>query len=274
MMHETVLMAEISWVEYERRLIVEDAIVLVPVGAVEQHGPHMPLGTDAILSGEMARRAAERVGGIVAPTLSYGYKSQPRTGGGDHFPGSTGLDGDNLSHLVTDVVAELGRTGAKKIALIDGHYENQFFLTEGCEQAIRRLEAKGIDDVKVLKMRYPETVKQETLDYLEQFYPDGYPGLDLEHGGILETSMMLYLFPHLVDMNKVPQDPPASFPPFDLYPHEGREWVPESGVLTPATNSSAEIGRMLVEEFVELVAGALRSAFRSTDSSMVERRVS
>ena len=60
----SVLMAEISWVEYERRLREEDAIVLVPVGAVEQHGPHMPLGTDAILAGEMSRRAAARVGGM------------------------------------------------------------------------------------------------------------------------------------------------------------------------------------------------------------------
>jgi len=271
-MRDSVLMAELSWVEYERRLREEDAIVLVPVGAVEQHGPHMPLGTDGLLAGEMARRAAERVGGIVAPTLSYGYKSQPRTGGGDHFPGSTGLDGENLMNLLSDVIAELGRTGAKKIAVIDGHYENQFFLTEGCEQAIRRLRTLGIADVKVLKMRYPEEVKQETLDYLEQFYPDGYPGLDLEHGGILETSMMLYLFPHLVEMDKVPDDPPASFPPYDLYPHEGAAWVPPSGVLTPATKSSPEIGKMLVDEFVALVSKALEDAFRP--AAPVARRAS
>ena len=262
-MHHSVLMAELSWVEYERRLREDEAIVLVPVGAVEQHGPHMPLGTDGILAGEMSRRAAERVGGIVAPTLSYGYKSQPRTGGGDHFPGSTGLDGDNLARLLCDVLSELGRTGAKRLAVIDGHYENQFFLTEGCEQAVRRLRAQGIEDVNILKMRYPETVKQETLDYIEQFYPNGYPGLDLEHGGILETSMMLYLFPNLVNMDEVPGDPPASFPPYDLYPHAGADWVPKSGVLTPATQSTAEIGRLLVDEFVDLVAGALETAFRS-----------
>ena len=260
----SVLMAEISWVEYERRLREEDAIVLVPVGAVEQHGPHMPLGTDAILAGEMSRRAAERVGGIVAPTLSYGYKSQPRTGGGDYFPCSTGLDGDNLSRLLCDVLAELGRTGATKLAVIDGHYENQFFLTEGSEQAIRRLRAQGIDNVQILKMRYPEEVKPETLDYLEQFYPNGYPGLDLEHGGIMETSIMLYLFPHLVNMDKVPSDPPADFPPYDLYPHAAADWVPPSGVLTPATKSSAEIGKLLVDEFVDLVTGALEATFRSS----------
>lgn len=273
-MNKTVLMAEMSWVEFERRLKEEGAIVLVPVGAVEQHGPHMPLGTDAILAGEMSRRAAERVGGIVAPTLSYGYKSQPRTGGGDHFPGSTGLDGASLSRVLSDVLSELGRTGAKRLAVIDGHYENQFFLTEGCEQAIRRLRSHGVDDVHILKMRYPEVVKPETLEYIEQFYPQGYPGLELEHGGILETSMMLYLFPHLVDMDKVPTDPPAQFPPYDLYPHRARDWVPPSGVLTPATKSSAEIGKILVDEFVDLVASALEDAFLKTGASPARRLMS
>ncbi len=273
-MHETVLMAELSWVEYERRLREEGAIVLGPVGAVERHGPHMPLGADGSLAGEMARRAAERVGGIVAPTLSYGYKSQPRTGGGDHFPGSTGLDGDNLSRLLCNVLSELGRTGARKLAVIDGHYENQFFLTEGCELAIRRLRALDVDGVEILKMRYPEVVKEDTLAHLEQFYPNGYPGLDLEHGGILETSMMIYLFPHLVNMDKVPTDPPASFPPYDLYPHKAADWVPPSGVLTPATKSSAETGKLLVEEFTDLVAGALEAAFRAPDAATKTRLIS
>ena len=136
-MPRTVFMAEMSWMEYRERLAGDGAVVLLPAGALEQHGPHLPLGTDAILATEMARRAAERVDGIVAPALTYGYKSQPRTGGGNHFCGTTSLDGGTLTATVRDLVRELARHGARRIAVIDGHYENQMFLTEGIDLAVR-----------------------------------------------------------------------------------------------------------------------------------------
>lgn len=269
-MTSSVFMAELSWVEYRRRLVEEDAIALLPVGAVEQHGPHLPLGADALLATEMARRAAEQVGGIVAPTLSYGYKSQPRTGGGNHFCGTTSLDGANLAMVVHDVIKELGRHGAKKVAVIDGHFENQMFLTEGVDLALRDLRYDGITDLKVLKMRYCETIKPKTL---QRIFPRGFPGLDLEHAGVLETSMLLYLFPHLVEMDKMPADPPATFPPYDVYPTDTR-WIPPSGVLSPAKASSAEIGKLLVDEFVDLVVRALRVEFRSTQAKKASRLAS
>lgn len=88
-----VMMDRISWVEYQRRIEQIDPVVFLPCGSLEQHGPHLPLGVDAMLSTAVARETAVRVGGIVAPALSYGYKSQPRCGGGQHFPGTTSLDG-------------------------------------------------------------------------------------------------------------------------------------------------------------------------------------
>jgi creatinine amidohydrolase len=260
-MSASVSMAELSWVEYQRRLRDEGAIVMLPVGATEQHGPHLPLGTDAILAGEMARRAALETGGVVAPTLTYGYKSQPRTGGGNHFCGTTSLDGATLSGTVRDLVREFARHGARKIAVIDGHYENQMFLTEGIDLAVRDLAAAGQAGVRVLKMRYCETIRPEVL---ARIFPDGFPGLDLEHAGVLETSMMLYLFPHLVEMDRVPGDPPAAPPPYDLYPTD-TSWIPGSGVLSPARASTAEIGRLLVDECVALVARSLTTAFGKDD---------
>ncbi|WP_255969945.1 creatininase family protein, partial [Klebsiella pneumoniae] len=69
----------------------------LPCGATEQHGPHLPLGTDALLASAISAEVAARVGGLVAPALSYGYKSQPKCGGGQHFCGTTSLDGATLS---------------------------------------------------------------------------------------------------------------------------------------------------------------------------------
>ena len=78
-MSRSVMMSDLSWPEYKRRPEEEDAIILLPVGAVEQHGYRLPLGTDWIMATEMSRRAAERVGGIVAPPVMYACKSQIRS---------------------------------------------------------------------------------------------------------------------------------------------------------------------------------------------------
>jgi creatinine amidohydrolase len=266
----SVLMSEIPWTEYQRRLREEDAIVLLPAGATEQHGPHLPLGTDAILATEMARRAAVEVRGIVAPALTYGYKSQPRTGGGNHFCGTTSLDGASLAAVVRDLIGEFARHGAMRIAVIDGHYENQMFLTEGIDLAVRDLQRAGVEDLRVLKMRYCETIEPSTL---LRIFPNGFPGLDLEHAGVLETSMMLYLFPHLVTMERVPRDPAAAPPPYDVYP-TNTSWIPPSGVLSPATASTAEIGRILAEEFVQLVVRSLQAEFRTPAAVKPGRRAS
>lgn len=255
----SVFMSDLSWVEYKRRLDEEDAIVLLPVGALEQHGWHLPLGCDFMIPNEICRRIAGEVGAVVAPPISYGYKSQVRSGGGNHFCGTTSLDGNNLTLMVRDIVKEFARHGAKKIALIDGHFENESFLTEGLHLATRELGFDGITDVTIVKMRYCEEIRQETIDAI---FPNGFPGLALEHAAVIETSIMLYLFPDLVHMDKLADDGPADFPPYDRYPPDP-DWVPASGALSPADGSTAEIGRRLVGEFVDLCVGALRREFRS-----------
>ncbi len=89
----TVRMDQLSWVEYARRVREQSPVVFLPCGATEQHGPHLPLGTDALLASALCEDVARQVDGLVAPALSYGYKSQPKCGGGQHFCGTTSLDG-------------------------------------------------------------------------------------------------------------------------------------------------------------------------------------
>jgi len=256
---DSVMMSDLSWDEYQRRLKEQDAIVLLPVGAVEQHGYHLPLGTDWMMATYMARRAAENVGGVVAAPISYGYRSQIRTGGGPHRCGTTNLDGSTLINLVKDVLKELARHGARKIAVIDGHFENRFYLDEACHLAVRELEYAGIQGAKILKMLYAERIKPETLETVYAGKP--YPGLDLEHGGILETAMMLYCHPEHVDMSKIPDEELPKFPPYDLFPVDP-DWVPPSGCLSSGKESTVEMGKLLVEEFVALVSASLNKEFR------------
>ena len=71
---DAVAIATLSWTEYQQRIQAPQTVVFIPCGALEQHGPHLPLGTDALLSTAVASSVAEKLAGIVAPAFSYGYK--------------------------------------------------------------------------------------------------------------------------------------------------------------------------------------------------------
>jgi creatinine amidohydrolase len=251
------MMSELSWDIYEDR-IRDDAIVIVPVGAVEQHGFHLPLGTDWLMASYVARRAADNLDAVVAEPITYGARSQVRTGGGPHRCGTTSLNAETLIALVHDVLVEIGRHGARKIAVIDSHFENRFFLDEACHRAQETLAMRG-QEVRIVKMLYAERIKPETMQAIYAGISNP-PGLDLEHGGILETAMMLYCYPELVDMFRIADESPPEFPPYDLFP-VNPEWVPKSGCLSSGKTASREIGELLVEEFVALVTDSLRREF-------------
>ena len=131
-----ILMEQMSWPEFGARL-EKNPVVFLPCGATEQHGPHLPLAVDALLAQAVCRDAAEAVGGLVAPTLNFGYKSMPRSGGGPFFPGTLNLDGSTVSALVRDLIRDLARHGVRRICAVVAHYENQWFVTEGIDLAIR-----------------------------------------------------------------------------------------------------------------------------------------
>jgi creatinine amidohydrolase len=256
-MVETNMMAELTWTEYQERLARENPVILLPVGALEQHGPHLPMGTDHMIPTAIARRVAESIPAIVAPPFNYGYKSQPKMGGGQHFCGTTSLDGNNLSLMLRDVLKEFARHGVRRVAVIDGHYENQMFLIEGIDLAMRELSYDGVRDMKIIRLEYWDFTSPETL---AKVFPEGFPGYALEHAAVMETSISLHIHPHLVRRDKLPKDPPANFPPYDVYP-TNTSWIPPSGVLSPAGSATAEKGKAMFEEYVRTIAAALGKEF-------------
>ena len=72
------------------------------------------LNVDVVLPTGVAERVAKKIGGLVAPTIPYGYKSQPRSGGGEAFPGTTSLDANTFSLVVRDVIRGLGHHGVRR----------------------------------------------------------------------------------------------------------------------------------------------------------------
>ena len=254
----TVWMNELSWMAYQQRLRTDAPPVLLPVGALEQHGPHLPLGTDGLLSAAVAASAAARVGGLVAPTLSYGYKSQPKCGGGQHFCGTTSVDAATLIGSVRDAVREFARHGLKRLVVVNGHYENQWFLIEGIDLGLR--DAGPQCGLEVMRLEYWDFMTEATL---ANVFPAGFPGFALEHAAVIETSLMLHYHPTLVRLDLIPDDGPVDFPPYDIYPPR-IDWVPASGVLSSARGADAVKGRLMADEVAERMAQAIRSGFRES----------
>ena len=255
-MVDSVYMAELSWPEWQAK-IAAGAIIFLAIGATEQHGPHLPLNVDVILPTGVCERVARATGGLVAPTIPYGYKSMPRSGGGQSFPGTTSLDANTLSLVIRDIIRDLGIHGAKRFVLINGHFENSWIVVEGLDLALRELHRDGITDVTAMRLEYWDFVKRETLD---RIFPNGFPGTELEHASLIETSLMLLLRPDLVETAKIPQEGYASFPPYDIHPAPAG-YIRESGVLADARGASAEIGQWLMDDHVAMITAAVKKEF-------------
>ena len=90
---KSIKMNELSWTELQQEIKAGTGIIL-PVGATEQHGEHLPICTDSFFAEEIALKSAEKAGLLVAPTITYGTNSLPLSGGGQGFIGTVSIDGD------------------------------------------------------------------------------------------------------------------------------------------------------------------------------------
>jgi creatinine amidohydrolase len=268
----TVRIEEMTWVEYADRIKQGGVVVFLPVGSLEQHGPHLPMHCDEVIPRALSEAVAEMVGGLVTPSVTFGYKSQPRSGGGNHLPGTISMDADVVVGQVRDIIVELARHGVRQIVVMDGHYENTMFITEGIDLALRSMRFDGVKDMKVLRVGYYEFTSNETI---RKVWPDGFPGWPLEHAGVMETSVMLYLFPDLVHMDRVPTHPPAVLPAYDVFPTTAENWpgLPRSGALNSAGGATGEKGAILFEEYVNGIHQAVLREFKVRCGQMESQSV-
>ena len=91
-------------------------------------------------------------------------------------------------------------------------------------------------------------------------FPDGFPGIELEHAAVLETSLMMHYYPHLVREDLIPDNGPAKSGPYDVWPPH-KDWVPESGALISAKGASADKGRLIAEQVGHDIATAMTEEF-------------
>jgi creatinine amidohydrolase len=245
----------LTWQEFDRR-VKDNYIFLLVAGAIEEHGPHLPLGFDAMMGTEIALELANRYRAVVMPTLMYGYRSQALIGGGDLFPGTTCVGAEALIYTVRDLLQEMFRHGVRRIVVMNSHLENQSFLVEGIELARRScdLEASGS---KILLTSWASFVKDETLDEL---FDGNFPGWDPEHAALLETSAMLGIRPEVVDTDALPDEQPPRYPKYSVFPTP-RDIVTVNGALAPAIGASREKGLRILADVFEGFAEAFAFEF-------------
>lgn len=221
------------------------AVAVLPVGATEQHGPHLATGTDTLLADHVAGAAAERTGDIVLPALPYGCS----LGHTDRWPGTLSL------HPATmiGVVVELGRwahaSGFRKLVLVNGHATNG----PPCQSAILQLRHELPD----LRPRFVSIF--DLTPEIAQRYTEDAPDF---HANEAETSMLLHLAESNVKRERAIDEPDRTVGRVLSYAMPA---VTRTGVVGTPSTASAASGADLVEQLVDALAGLLEQARAERD---------
>lgn len=180
---------KLTWPEVEAEIAGGRDTVVIAFGATEQHGPHLPLATDALLGDRFAWALAERLNGFVAPTVRVGCSSHHLD-----FPGTLSLADETFHAIVADLVDSLTRSGFRRVVLLPTHGGNFAPLAVAVEKLKpeHRERVVAITDLGVL-FRIAQ-LGEEEFDV-----PLARGGL---HGGEWETSLMLAAHPDLVRMDR------------------------------------------------------------------------
>jgi creatinine amidohydrolase len=245
-----VLMAELTWPEAKALGEQGDAVGLVPTGALEQHGPHLPLGTDFLAADALARAVAERlpVPVVVTPTLTAGLS--------DHhlaFPGTVSLSQEVFGGWVEAHIGGLERMGIRQVAVLSGHGGNFAFIGELARNYAGGARVIAYDDLLGFVRVMDEAARAQGLEA---------PETDV-HAGSLETSLALSAFEAglVRDFAGVEGYTAAEEGWMDRIWSDGIAALSATGVLGDPAGASAEAGQAIFEALTAELAGWIAREF-------------
>ena len=228
----------------------KDAILVLPVGAVEQHGPHLPLTVDTEIPVRIASMLSETLNVIVAPAIPYGARSLPQSGGGPSFSGTINIRGSVLTNYLKDIVAGYVATGFRSLVILNGHYENESFIFEALDLCRQEGTLEG---TKIIAAGWWSLVSEVLVDKL---FGGRFPGWHAEHASACETSLMLHFRGDLVGPARVDNAKPPRAGIY-LFPSDSSK-ISNRGVLGSSSPSSAAIGLALCEEICTQLVTLIR----------------
>lgn len=229
--------------------IIKKQVAILPIGAVEAHGPHLPLGTDNFLAERLSERLAERIDAFVLPTLPYGQVWSLK-----NFPGSINISNESLINILVDIGESLHRQGFNIFAMVNGHLGNAVALKE----AARKLY-DSCPKLTVLYLFYPgmkkpvEEIRETPSSHGTYF-----------HACEIETSFMLYLAPEYVEMGKAICDIPVIPMSADMTPTPWEDFT-QSAVLGDATLATREKGEKVILVALENMVNVVEEMKKKND---------
>lgn len=249
--YDTLKMADLPWTAVESVLDGGTSTVVLPLGATEQHGPHLPLGTDTTLATALGVRVARGLGRtLVAPAVPVGPSNEHMS-----FPGTISVEGEPLRQLVEQQVTSLERHGFDRVVLLPGH-GGWFPVIESSYPVLARNASSDV--VAITNVQWYMELLAEGLQAA---------GVDVSepvvHAGASETAMMLAIAP-----DQVGDDRPTGYTErvsaAALF-NEGVERYDRMGTVGDPQVATAEVGEIVLEHVVDAYTSYLRAEFDELD---------
>ena len=240
-MSKPVLLDELSHDAIRRLTEGGMDMVMLPIGAVEQHSLHLPLNVDYLLAQAIARGVSALTGVPVLPAVPYGHSSNHRG-----FHGTYSLRPETFQRIIEELCDWMHADGFRKVLFVNGNLPNQFPI----QCAIANLGSRH-PDMRLRSVNWWDI----NPDLRNWFSTDESFGRC--HANVAETSLMLHLRPDLVDMSKTYAMPGKGVRPFWHYPHA---MVSRDGHQGDPSKATAERGKAMFDLAVESLADQVRKA--------------
>ena len=231
---------EMTWPEAKEKILAARGVIIA-LGSVEQHGPHLPLGTDMFMGQEVACRVGELTDCLVLPVIPFGQVWPAKD-----FPGTISLSPETLCNLLVDISPSLNHHGAKNIIMITGHSGNSSVMKDAARILYDRYHMKN-----VLYYAYPDK-KKLAEGIMESPFWNG----RLMHAAEMETSMMLAVKPELVHMDRAVREYPDVPEALDFKSVPWSEYS-QTGVFGDATLATEKKGEKYIKRMAEHIAKSI-----------------